>query len=296
MAQAQIDELKSLSVDKLKIRIKNYTYNVEKFKKLYKDRISMREEMQKNVNEVKKYKLLLRDKLASEGKIRAQTAKRTWQSQTKKETGGMITNANANAKKISSKSPPTTADTTAVDEKNKKKADRSQRALVKRLTKDVPSGNIPCNEANVLFDEKKVNPKNKGLGYFLLTKTNIRVYSPTYPTVKEFGYIRSFEPATKKQLKSGHHMTLTDYLQTYGSDDMTHEKLILPENCQQVVTTTTPTPVTVIVPEPNHSGAGVVPGVVAAATPTPKIMEDERDILQQCIEAYGLDCTIFDDM
>ena len=55
MAQAQIQDFNIMSVENIRMLIMNHSYEVEKNKKLYQERLAARQEMQKNIDLVKNF-------------------------------------------------------------------------------------------------------------------------------------------------------------------------------------------------------------------------------------------------
>jgi len=176
MAQAQLDVFNDMPVDQLRDLILMHSTDAERFKELYQQRNAIRVQMQQSLGEVKKLKRVLRAKLALECKNRKAT---------------ML---------------PSTTSAGPVGE------NRSKRSLENAFGKTEIDFSKYKNNKKSKKMQKVVNPKNEGLGYFLITKNNFKVFSPTYPTIAEFGHIRSIEPATKEALEVTFYTTLQDYL------------------------------------------------------------------------------------
>jgi len=214
MAQAQIDMVNQFSVDDLRAIILQHSTDAERFKELYQQRVAIRRDLQQSLEEIKKFKRVLRTKLALECKTKRESLLPTAASAS---SAGPV---GENRKK---RSLEKAFGNSEIEEKEPlNPIDFSKYKFNKKSKKmQIPDTSLSCEDAKKLSDEKVFNPKNEGFGYFLITRNNFKVFSPTYPTIEEFGYIHSIEPATKEALESTYYTTLQDFLKLYTPEGVT---------------------------------------------------------------------------
>jgi hypothetical protein len=209
MAQAQIEDFNIMSVENIRMLIMNHSYEVEKNKKLYQERLAARQEMQKNIDLVKKYRLMLRNKLSEECKNKKLQREASKLSKSKAVAVRKVVKRSLQKELDSSDKTVTTA--------AKRFKYVKSTGKIKHL--EVPDEKLSCEDVKILENSAvKLNPRNAGPGYFLITRNNFKVFSPTYPTIEEFGYIRSMQMATKEEVEANYYMTFDDFLSLYKGD------------------------------------------------------------------------------
>jgi hypothetical protein len=238
MAQVELDEFNRLTTDKLRILIKNHLFNVDKFKKMYHERTAMRVEMQKSIEEVKKYKLMLRHKLSAECKNKRLAHK-------------LKLEKKASEKKIKIQKPKT-----ANDKRRKRRSvafneENGESKVVKKATAspydylEIPDERITCEEAKNIKTHPIYGPENNTTGWFLVSRNNLLMYSERYPTIKEFGYIRRMRVAKPREFESDYYLTLDDFLQLYAKE-VTYYDITPEEECVKPQNNTCPSMPTVL--------------------------------------------------
>jgi hypothetical protein len=227
MVQTPVEDFNTMSVENIRMLIMNYSNEVEKYTKLYQDGLAMHQEMQKSIDQVKKYRLMLRNKLSEECKNKKI-----------KQINSKLAKANtavAVVRKIVKRSLKKELDSSETTVTAKKVAKKSKYVKSTKKTKhlEVPDEKLSCEDVKVLEeDASKLNPKNVGPGYFLITRNNFKVFSPTYPTIEEIGYIRSMQMVTKEEVEADYYMTLNDFLLLY-KDDLDFADIKPLENCSK---------------------------------------------------------------